>query len=200
MTSKYVNMADIMRSMRQSVSESKSCVQECNHKILDGTRLTELLEFAELFFFAYRDFISDPDIILSEFGFGRAHHRVLHFVNRHPGLRVADLLKILNITKQSLARVLRQLVDTGYVLQKAGKSDKRERLLFPTEKGRQLAASLMEPQLNRISQAIENMDKNTRDEIRKFLYTMISRDERMHVSELLNAPVSDLVQQERKNE
>ena len=73
--------------------------------------------------------------MLKDFGFGRAHHRVLHFVNRHSGLRVADLLDILTITKQSLARVLKQLIDKGYIVQQAGSADRRERLLFPTEKG-----------------------------------------------------------------
>jgi hypothetical protein len=91
----------------------------------------KLLEFAELLFFAYRDFTRDPDTILKDFGFGRAHHRVLHFVNRHSGLRVADLLEILTITKQSLSRVLKQLIDKGYIVQRAGSSDRRERLLFP---------------------------------------------------------------------
>ena len=67
----------------------------------------------ELLFFAYRDFVSDPDDVLAKFGFGRAHHRVLHFVNRHPGMKVADLLDVLKITKQSLGRVLKQLVDEG---------------------------------------------------------------------------------------
>jgi DNA-binding MarR family transcriptional regulator len=105
----------------------------------------KLLEFAELLFFAYRDFTRDPDAILKDFGFGRAHHRVLHFVKRHSGLRVADLLDILNITKQSLSRVLKQLIDKGYIVQQAGSSDRRERLLFPTEKGRALAERLAAP-------------------------------------------------------
>ncbi len=85
----------------------------------------ELLEFVELFFFAYRDFVSDPDRILEEFGFGRAHHRVIHFVGRNPNIRVANLLNILKITKQSLGRVLKQLVDEGYIEQKAGTKDRR---------------------------------------------------------------------------
>src|SRR5205823_4120767 len=87
-------------------------------------------EVIELLFFAYRDFISDPDEALAKFGFGRAHHRVLHFVNRNPGMKVAELLDILRITKQSLGRVLKQLVDEGYVVQKAGAKDRRQRLLF----------------------------------------------------------------------
>ena len=89
-----------------------------------------LLTFVELLFFAYRDFTGEADAVLAEFGLGRAHHRVLHFVNRHPGLRVADLLEILKITKQSLARVLKQLVDEGWIVQKAGERDRRQRLLL----------------------------------------------------------------------
>ncbi|MEM8593008.1 MAG: MarR family transcriptional regulator, partial [Pseudomonadota bacterium] len=113
----------------------------------EATANANLHVFAELLFFAYRDFTGDPDVILADFGFGRAHHRVLHFVNRNPGLRVADLLDILNITKQSLSRVLKQLIDQGYVSQKAGASDRRERLLYPTERGKALAARLAAPQM-----------------------------------------------------
>ncbi|MGB6346519.1 MAG: MarR family transcriptional regulator, partial [Methyloceanibacter sp.] len=102
----------------------------------------ELLAFAELLFFAYRDFTRDPDAILQDFGFGRAHHRVLHFVNRHSGLRVADLLDVLKITKQSLGRVLKQLIDKGYIVQRAGSVDRRERQLYPTEAGHALAERL----------------------------------------------------------
>src|SRR3989304_596003 len=113
----------------------------------------KLLEFAELLFFSYRDFTRDPDAILKDFGFGRAHHRVLHFVNRHSGLRVADLLDILTITKQSLSRVLKQLIGKGYIVQQAGSADRRERLLFPTEKGRALAERLAAPQPVRLAGA-----------------------------------------------
>src|SRR5258708_39015771 len=87
-------------------------------------------DIIELLFFAYRDFVSDPDDVLTRLNFGRAHHRVLHFVNRHPGMMVADLLDVLKITKQSLGRVLKQLVDEGYVLQKEGETDRRQRLVF----------------------------------------------------------------------
>src|SRR5260221_12678386 len=96
-------------------------------------------DLIELLFFAYRDFVSDPDDVLAKFGFGRAHHRVLHFVNRHPGIKVADLLEVLKITKQSLGRVLKQLVDEGYVTQKEGENDRRQRLLYVTAKDQQLA-------------------------------------------------------------
>jgi DNA-binding MarR family transcriptional regulator len=93
-------------------------------------------DLIELLFFAYRDFVSDPDEVLAKFGFGRAHHRVLHFVNRNPGMKVADLLELLRITKQSLGRVLKQLVDQGYIMQREGAHDRRQRLLHVTEKGR----------------------------------------------------------------
>ncbi len=99
-------------------------------------------DIIELLFFAYRDFIGDPDDVLAKFGFGRAHHRVLHFVNRNPGMKVAELLDILKITKQSLGRVLKQLIDEGYVLQKEGANDRRQRLLYVTPKGEGLAMKL----------------------------------------------------------
>jgi hypothetical protein len=80
----------------------------------------------ELLFFAYRDFVSDPDRILTDYGFGRAHHRVLHFVNRQPGLTIAELLDILRITKQSLNRVLKELVEKGFIEQRPGVQDRRQ--------------------------------------------------------------------------
>ena len=83
----------------------------------------------ELMFFAYRDFIADPDVILEAHDFGRAHHRVLHFVAGNPGISIADLLDILRVTKQSLARVLRDLIDGDYVEQRIGANDRRKRLL-----------------------------------------------------------------------
>src|ERR1035437_7520870 len=95
-------------------------------------------DIIELLFFAYRDFVGDPDEVLEKLGFGRAHHRVLHFVNRNPGMKVADLLDILKITKQSLGRVLKQLIDQGYVVQKAGANDRRQRLLYVTAAGESL--------------------------------------------------------------
>ena len=112
-------------------------------------------DIIELLFFAYRDFVGDPDDVLAKLGFGRAHHRVLHFVNRNPGMKVADLLDILRITKQSLGRVLKQLVDEGYVLQKEGERDRRQRLLYVTEKGEALAMRLAQLQTERIARALE---------------------------------------------
>jgi DNA-binding MarR family transcriptional regulator len=143
-----------------------------------------MLELVELLFFAYRDFTGDPDAILREFAFGRAHHRVLHFVGRYPGLRVADLLDILKITKQSLARVLKQLIDEGYVEQLTGESDRRERRLHLTERGRSLAQRLLAPQLQRIAAALAQADDKSMTQTRSFLYNMINKRERQAVDEL----------------
>ena len=139
----------------------------------------------ELLFFAYRDFIGDPDIILSRYGFGRAHHRVLHFVSRNPGLRVADLLDILRITKQSLARVLKQLVDTGYIVQEAGQQDRRERHLFVTASGRQLTNRLAEPQIARVKAALDAAGPDAEINLRRFLFAMIGEEQRAQVEDLV---------------
>ena len=111
-------------------------------------------DIIELLFFAYRDFVGDADHELEAFGFGRAHHRVLHFVHRYPGLKVADLLDVLRITKQSLGRVLKQLLDEGYIVQKAGNNDRRQRLLYATAKGEALVAKLAGLQTDRINRAL----------------------------------------------
>jgi DNA-binding MarR family transcriptional regulator len=150
----------------------------------------KLLEFAELLFFAYRDFTRDPDTILADFDFGRAHHRVLHFVNCHSGLRVADLLDVLNITKQSLSRVLKQLIDKGYVVQRAGSSDRRERLLFPTDRGRALAERLAVPQLVRLASALQAAGPGAEGALRRFLEAMVNAEERPKVSSIMaSSPV-----------
>src|SRR5687767_14563579 len=120
----------------------------------DAPKGEPIWDLIELLFFAYRDFVSDPDHVLEKFGFGRAHHRVLHFVNRNPGIKVADLLDILKITKQSLGRVLKQLVDEGYIEQKAGPHDRRQRLLYATSKGETLALRLAGLQTTRITRAL----------------------------------------------
>jgi DNA-binding MarR family transcriptional regulator len=128
----------------------------------------------ELMFFAYRDFVSDPDEILGQYGFGRAHHRVLHFVGRDPGMTVQQLLDILRITKQSLGRVLKELIDKGYVYQKEGESDRRQRLLHLTEAGEELRQRLMRPQMNRIRRAVQSPEGNAAPVFRKALWQMVS--------------------------
>jgi len=142
-------------------------------------------DIIELLFFAYRDFVGDPDEVLLKLGFGRAHHRVLHFVNRNPGIKVADLLEILNITKQSLGRVLKQLVDQGYVLQKEGAQDRRQRLLYATPKGESLALRLAALQTQRISRAFGELGPNAHDAARRFLTSMIDVDNRDGVLRLI---------------
>ena len=132
-------------------------------------------ETIELLFFAYRDFVSDPDAILAKIGYGRAHHRVVYFVSRQPGMTIADLLETLQITKQSLARVLKQLIDDGYIRQMAGPEDRRQRRLYPTLSGRELALALSEPQSRRIARAAEGMSAAEKDAIRRFLSNMRDR-------------------------
>ena len=134
-------------------------------------------DLIELLFFAYRDFVGDADHELEAFGFGRAHHRVLHFVHRYPGLKVADLLDVLRITKQSLGRVLKQLLDEGYIVQKAGNNDRRQRLLFSTPKGEALVGKLAGLQTERLNRALRGMGPDGLETIRQFLRAMIDRND-----------------------
>jgi DNA-binding MarR family transcriptional regulator len=136
------------------------------------------LDIMGLFFFAYRDFTGDADALLERQGFGRAHHRVLYFVNLRPGMPVADLLDILKITKQSLARVLRQLIDNGYVEQRTGHSDRRQRLLHATDKGRTFFAQLSATQASRIDSAIAAMQPEAAHIVRAFLVGMVDPADR----------------------
>jgi DNA-binding MarR family transcriptional regulator len=138
----------------------------------------------ELLFFAYRDFTSDPDQILAEYGFGRAHHRILHFVNRKPGMTVAELLDVLKITKQSLARVLKQLIDTGHVVQRQGARDRRQRRLYPTDKGRALALELAMPQSRRIARALEGAGPSERAAVERFLKLMVDPELRAQIDHI----------------
>ncbi len=146
---------------------------------------TALVDLIELFFFAYRDFVADPDQILAPIGFGRAHHRVVHFVNRHPGMRVTDLLDILRITKQSLGRVLRELVDEGFVESRAGASDRRQRLLYPTPKGEALAREFVAIQSRRIARALAASGSESGTNARRFLLAMINPENRANVERLI---------------
>jgi DNA-binding MarR family transcriptional regulator len=134
-------------------------------------------DIIELLFFAYRDFVGDADHELEAFGFGRAHHRVLHFVYRYPGLKVADLLDVLRITKQSLGRVLKQLLDEGYIVQKTGNNDRRQRLLFATAKGEALVGKLAGLQTDRITRALGDIGPGGADTVRQFLRAMIDHDD-----------------------
>src|ERR1700689_1359161 len=130
-------------------------------------------DLIELLFFAYRDFVGDPDEVLEKLGFGRAHHRVLHFVNRNPGMKVAELLDVLKITKQSLGRVLKKLVDEGYIIQKEGAKDRRQRLLYVSPAGEALALKLAALQTARIGRVLAELGPGAREHARRFLAGMI---------------------------
>jgi DNA-binding MarR family transcriptional regulator len=176
--SKYVNMADVTATTpadRPAPTEPAT-----------GATATEpLWDIIELLFFAYRDFVGDPDDVLAKLGFGRAHHRVLHFVNRNPGMKVADLLDILKITKQSLGRVLKQLIDQGFVIQKEGDNDRRQRLLHVTAKGEALAMKLAGLQTERIARAFAQFGPGGHDAARRFLAAMIDGKDRDAVLRLI---------------
>lgn len=164
----YVNKADI--KLHSPLNDKP---QSADSAAREDARRWDIIE---LLFYAYRDFVGDADAVLEEFGFGRAHHRVMHFVQRYPGLTVADLLDVLRITKQSLGRVLKQLIDEDYIVQRAGPNDKRQRLLFATEKGKALVTKLAGLQTDRINAAIGDLDAAGVDTIRDFLRAMIDAD------------------------
>ena len=137
-----------------------------------------MYELIELFFFAYRDFVADADRLLEAYGFGRAHHRVLYFVSRRPGLTIAELLEILRITKQSLNRVLRELVDKNFVEARAGALDRRRRQLYATLEGERLALRLAEAQTRRFVAALDRMGDTGLQSATTFLNAMIDPQDR----------------------
>jgi DNA-binding MarR family transcriptional regulator len=144
-----------------------------------------MYDIIELFFFAYRDFVGDADRLLENYKFGRAHHRVLHFVNRQPGLKIAEILGILQITKQSLGRVLKELLESGYIEVRPGPVDRRQRLLFPTAKGRKLALDLAQLQSKRFARVFEALPPGAYDRAVQFLLEMIDPKDRGAIIERL---------------
>jgi DNA-binding MarR family transcriptional regulator len=144
-------------------------------------------EMIELIFFAYRDFVGEADRALATYGFGRAHHRVLHFVNRRPGLTIAGLLDILGITKQSLARVLKDLMENGCIVQEPGREDRRQRLLRLTPKGLELAADLAKRQSVRIGAALSRLPPERRADIRAFLLGLLDPGSETAVRRLITS-------------
>src|ERR1700745_4335893 len=137
----------------------------------------EVRQGIELLFFAYRDFTAEPDAILARYGFGRAHHRVIHFVGRYPQMTVGELLRILRITKQSLSRVLGQLVRQGFIIQRPGVRDRRQRLLDLTSKGRELERQLSEPQRVRVANAYRQVGERAVEGFRKVLLGIIADED-----------------------
>ena len=138
----------------------------------------ELRQGMELVFYAYRDFTAEPDAILAEYGFGRAHHRVIYFVGRNPGITVSELLDILQITKQSLSRVLSHLVQEEFILQRPGPQDRRKRLLELTEKGSILEKRLSQNQRDRIARAYRDAGAEAVEGYRKVILGMINEKDR----------------------
>lgn len=153
--------------------------------------LPHLMPLVEMLFFAYRDFTGEADAALEAYGLGRAHHRVLHFVNRHPSIRVADLLDLLRITKQSLGRVLRKLVADQWIEQTPGADDRRERRLTLTGSGRDLANELATLQAHRIDTALREIEARggtqVRQHVTEFLLAMVSQNDRAAVSALVSS-------------
>jgi DNA-binding MarR family transcriptional regulator len=144
-------------------------------------REEELRQGIELLFYAYRDFTSEPDAVLARLDFGRAHHRTVYFVGRYPGINVSGLLRILRITKQSLSRVLRQLIDEGYIEQQSGAKDRRQRLLTLTEKGRGLEHELTTRQARRMARAYREAGAVAVEGFRKVLLGILDDDNRRFV-------------------
>jgi len=139
---------------------------------------TALREGAELMFFGYRSFTQDPDKILAERDYGRAHHRALHFIGRRPGVSVAGLLEILGVTKQSLARVLKPLIDHGLVEQRIGESDRRQRLLYLTDAGKAFEERLSAPQRARLTRAFHEAGPEAVEGFRSVMELMMDAEER----------------------
>lgn len=143
----------------------------------------DLRQGIELLFFAYRDFTAEADAVLAKKKFGRAHHRVIYFVGQYPGMTVSNLLDILAITKQSLSRVLRQLVDDGYIAQKPGLTDRRQRLLTLTEKGRDLEQMLTSEQRARIAAAYKDAGADAVEGFRKVMLGIMEKSVRARFNE-----------------
>jgi len=151
----------------------------------------EVRQGIELLFFAYRDFTAEPDAILAQYDFGRAHHRVIHFVGRRPQMTVGELLSILRITKQSLNRVLGQLVRQGFIIQRPGVYDRRQRLLDLTSKGRELERQLSEPQRTRVANAYRQAGARAVEGFRKVLLGIIASEDDRRRFQLTSPEGSD---------
>lgn len=137
-----------------------------------------LRQAMELLFFAYRDFTGDADRLLARYGFGRAHHRTIYFVGRHPGITVGDLLAILKITKQSLARVLGELMRGGFVVQRADSRDRRRRRLYLSDEAMAMERMLSEAQAERLHAALKAAGPDAAHGFRSVLRAMIDAEDR----------------------
>lgn len=174
------------RSALPDSAELRAAEREaCENRLIASEDGDPKFDLIELFFFAYRDFVGDADRLLEAYKFGRAHHRVLHFVSRHPGLTIAELLDILRITKQSLNRVLKELLDQAYVEARPGVSDRRQRLLFPTPEGRKLALEVARLQSERFTRVLGRLGEGARADAVAFLLETIDPGERDKAARLV---------------
>ncbi len=144
----------------------------------------QLRQGIEAMFFAYRGFTADPDRILADMAYGRAHHRAVHFISRAPGTTVNNLLNILGVTKQSLNRVLRTLIQDGLVESRVGKADKRERHLFLTEDGAALERTLSDAQRERMRVAYREAGPEAVSGFRQVLEAMMDSELRRKYKKL----------------
>ena len=142
-------------------------------------REEELRQGMEMLFYAYREFTAEADAILAEFGLGRAHHRVIYFVGRHSGITVSELLSILRITKQSLSRVLGELVRQGFIRQLTGAKDRRHRHLELTDKGVELERRLSETQRQRVAAAYRSAGADAVQGFRRVLFGLMNDEDRV---------------------
>ena len=143
----------------------------------------EIKKIIELFFFSYRDFTAGPDKILEKLNFGRAHHRIIYFVGKKDNITIKDLLEVLRITKQSLSRVLNQLVIEGFIILSSGK-DKRTKVLNLTKKGYELENKLSEIQINKIKTVIKNFGEENINSFKRILYEMLESESKEKFEQL----------------
>ncbi len=171
---RYVNMTDL-KSAAKEPTPSPAGKLAANPLFL---REEEIRQGIELLFYAYRDFTAEPDQVLDALGLGRAHHRAIYFIGRNPDISVSELLAILRITKQSLSRVLNDLIEQDYVLQRAGTRDRRQRLLSLSEKGAELERRMFELQRRRIARAYRNAGAEAVDGFKKVMQGIMEPEQR----------------------
>jgi len=172
---------------------TKSNVTAADKANLNGQDEESLRQAIELLFFAYRDFTGVADAILDDYQFGRAHHRVVYFIGRNPEITVSQLLLILKITKQSLARVLGQLIDEGFVEQRTDKGDRRRRLLALTSKGRELDQRLIRRQSQHIAEAFKAAGADAVTGFRQILRGIINPEDRAYIDGFFDPATPDKV-------
>ena len=146
---------------------------------------TEIRKAIELIFFSYRDFTAGPDKILEKINFGRAHHRVIYFVGKQKKITIKELLSILQITKQSLSRVLNKLVKEKFILVSTG-IDRRTKNLSLTKKGEDLEKKLSTIQINKIRNVLKQFNEKDINGFKKILYAMIEEKNKKKFDEINN--------------